>query len=146
MDKPHLRLGRHTKFVLSHTCSDLNAGERAYMWHHFQCTFTSSALNAHVSFDTIVDSFVSFRDDLARVSRELRGNAQLTTLESDLRLEASIDKLGHIRWSGMLRHPGPVPEETLEFWIEDDQTSLSRIIAELDAIIADAQNDEYTLR
>jgi hypothetical protein len=85
--------------------------------------------------------FVSFREDLARVFRELRGNAELTTLESDLRLEASIDKLGHFSWTGMLRHPGPISEERLEFRIEDDQTSLSRIIAELDAIIADARKE-----
>ncbi len=85
--------------------------------------------------------FVSFREDLAAFLREPRGKAELTTLESDLRLEASINKLGHIRWTGMLKHPGPIPEERLEFWIEDDQTSLSRIIAELDTIIADARNE-----
>jgi hypothetical protein len=73
--------------------------------------------------------------------RELFGNAELTTLQSDLRLEALIDKLGHIRWRGVLRQPGPIPEEWLEFWIEDDQTSLSRIIGELDRIIADAQSE-----
>lgn len=56
-------------------------------------------------------------------------------------LEAQIDKLGHIKWFGVLRHPGPVPEERLEFWIEDDQTSLSRVIGELTAIIADAQGE-----
>jgi hypothetical protein len=88
---------------------------------------------------------VSFREDLARIFSELHGKAELTTLESDLRLEASIDKLGHIRWTGMLRHPGPIPEERLEFWIEDDQTSLSRIIGELDAIIADARNEAQSL-
>jgi hypothetical protein len=85
--------------------------------------------------------FVSFREELARVFRELCGNAELTTLESDLRLEASIDKLGHIRWRGVLRQPGPIPEERLEFWIEDDQTSFSRIIGELDEIIADSQSE-----
>jgi hypothetical protein len=141
MDKSHLRLGRPAKFVLSHKCSDPNTDEGPYTRHQFQCTFTSSAFDAHLSFDTIMGPFVSFREDLDRIFRELRGNAELTTLESDLRLEASIDKLGHIRWTGTLRHPGPIPEERLEFRIEDGQASLSRIIAELDATIADARKE-----
>jgi hypothetical protein len=41
----------------------------------------------------------------------------------------------------MLRQPGSIPEERLEFLIEDDQTSLFGIIGELDAIIADARNE-----
>lgn len=75
------------------------------------------------------------------MDRAVTGRAELKTSAADLTLQAEIDKLGHIKWSGVLRHPGPIPEERLEFWIQDDQTSLSRVIEELTAIIAGARGE-----
>jgi hypothetical protein len=74
--------------------------------------------------------------------RTLRGTAELETLENDLRIEATVDKLGHIFWEGFVGgyHGGP-DEARLQFHFTDDQTSLPVIIEQLEALVAEANGE-----
>ena len=134
-----MRLGNPARLLLNHACAAPPSDSGPYTEHRFDCNFISKAVEAHLTLETTIGPFVSFRDELAQIDRAVTGRAELKTSGADLTLQAEIDKLGHIKWSGVLRHPGPIPEERLEFWIEDDQTSLSRIVEELTAIIADTR-------
>lgn len=110
-------------------------------WHRFNLAFVGPGFQAKFPCETWIASFVSFRDGLARLNTDLRGNAKLEMLGNELNLQAEVDKLGHVTWTGELRYPGGMWESRLEFIIEDDQTSLSGIIAQVDAIIAEARSE-----
>jgi hypothetical protein len=143
LKQAQLRLGNPGKLFLNHACivppSDMVPEQ--YKEHRFECRFIGSAVQANLTLETFIGPFTSFRDDLAQIDKVLSGRTKLRTSGADLTLETEIDKLGHAKWSGLLRHPGDIPEERLEFCIDDDQTSLSRVIGELTAIIADAQGE-----
>ncbi|HLY01233.1 MAG TPA: hypothetical protein VKR56_01910 [Candidatus Cybelea sp.] len=83
-----------------------------------------------------------FRDGLARLNRDLQGEAKLEMVEQDLKLLGSVDKLGHLHWTGeLMQVPGSITEVRLCFTIEDDQTSLGALIQQVDAIIEDAKSE-----
>ena len=75
------------------------------------------------------------------MDRDLRGNATLDAIEGELTLRAEADKRGHITWMGELRYPGGVWKARLEFELEDDQTSLSQIIRQLQTLLAEAKSE-----
>lgn len=110
-------------------------------WHRFALTFENRAISANLMLDTWLTSFLSFRDELLALNRDVKGKATLSTTEGDLRLEGEVDKLGHITWNGRLRYPGPEPESILEFRLSDDQTSLAAIISQVESIVAEANSE-----
>lgn len=142
LDRVQVRFG-WPGLVLRHACPNAT---RLYPndgleWHRFALTFANKAFQASLVLDTWLSSFASFLDELKILDRDVKGSARLSTTEGDLRLEGTVDKLGHIKWDGRLRHPGPEPESTLEFSISDDQTSLRRVIAEFESVIAEARRE-----
>ena len=139
---PELRVGRPVRLTLRHECSakQLRDPRASWLWqpHTFLVAFSDAAFKATITFDSTVGPFVSLRDQLAVLNQELKGEGSLLTSEWDLELEVVVDKRGHLKWTGTMRHPGPVPESTLSFEIEDDQTSLDDIIAQLSTIVQEA--------
>jgi hypothetical protein len=73
----------------------------------------------------------------------LSGQAVLETREGDLKLEAHINKRGHVFWTGTVGFgfSGGSRGAQLQFWIEDDQTSLPIIVDQLSAVIEDVQRE-----
>ena len=134
-----LCIGRPVQLFLKHACPN---GTRLYPadglgWHRFELAFDNGAIGANVEFDTWLTSFQAFRDELISLDRHVKGKATLSTTECDFRLEGEADKLGHITWNARVRHPGPIPEAILEFWLRDDQTSRGAIIAQVELLIAE---------
>lgn len=146
-ERPRLEIGRPPVLVLTHACRQpINPhGEPAgEIWHRFEASFNGGNFHANVSADCMIREFVPFRDELMALNRDLCGTAKLETVEDDFALTATMDKLGHISWEGHvgLIRPWEPSDARLEFYLTDDQTSLPKLIAQLDEIIADA-NQEF---
>jgi hypothetical protein len=140
--RAELRVGRHTPLVLTHDCHGyVERGHGDPAWHRFHVTFAGFGFKADFFLETWLMPLIAFRDGLARLSRDLAGGAKLETLEHELKLQGHIDKLGHILWvADLFQHPSR-REAHLHFELEDDQTSLPGLIAQLDAMIESARNE-----
>lgn len=140
-NRSRLEFGRPPALVLTHACDrDVNPGSGG--WHGFNVSFKKFGFRADVSLESRIDEFIPFRDALALMNSNLHGTAKLETLENDLALTATIDKLGHVTWEGYVgRYPLGGGDARLEFWVMDDQTCLANIIAQLEALIAEASRE-----
>jgi hypothetical protein len=85
-----------------------------------------------------------FRDALTALYEDLRGEVVLQTREQDLTLESTVNKLGHVFWTGTIGfgYSGGSSSAKYEFWIEDDQTSLPIILDQLRTVIEEAQGEK----
>ncbi len=66
----------------------------------------------------------------------LKGKIQFETLEANVALDGTIDHLGHVAWSVVLRSKAPgeaFPE--LTFRIDEDQTMLRNLAVKIDHMI-----------
>lgn len=86
--------------------------------------------HARAVIDAEIEAFVLFREALIELYRDLRGEALLETREHDLKLEATVNKLGHVFWNGTVGfgYSGGGDSAEYTFWIADDQTSLPIIV------------------
>lgn len=137
-------VGRPPRLVLTHACPN---GTRLYAdtaltdWHRFDATFANGVFRAKITLDTWIGSLGSFADQLVAMNLTLNGEAALSSIDGELDLKAVVNKLGHVIWTGELRYPGGVPEATLEFEMEDDQTSLGGLIAQVEGVVAEANSE-----
>jgi|SRR5580692_9008990 hypothetical protein len=137
-----LRIGRPARLILTHACDGyVERGHGDPRWHRFKVQFSGFGFDANFSLETWLMPFIAFRDGLIVVDRELRGEARLETIEHDFQLQGHIDKIGHIQWTGNLLQPAGEWKARLHFSLEDDQTSLRGLIAQLDTIIENARNE-----
>jgi hypothetical protein len=139
-DSAVLRIGRPTRFTLTHARCDLQSTAGL---HRFEVVFTRHDIHARAVIDTGIEPFLSFREALTRLYRDLNGEAVLWTHEMDLRLEATVNKLGHVSWTGIVGfgYSGGGDSAQYSFWIDDDQTSLPIILDQLNAIVEEAQGE-----
>jgi hypothetical protein len=82
----------------------------------------------------------AFRDFVLALDafcKSLTGTVLFDDHESALELEMKMDKHGHLAWLGKIRRPGPIPRATLDFVLEDEQTSLPLIVKQAGAILED---------
>ena len=142
-DRARLSIGRPAQLVLTHDCPAGASidGSPPAQWHHFKVAFSNGEYTADFSFDTWISGLVSFHDQLVSLNRDLTGSANWDTVEHEMDLRGEIDKLGHVKWTGELRYPGGIWKARLEFWFEDDQTSLSDVIRQVRALIAEAGDE-----
>jgi hypothetical protein len=142
-DRAQLCIGQPSQLSLSHACPSATHlyPEDGLEWHRFSLVFENGVFRANLKLDTWLSSFLSFRDELIALNKSLKGKATLSTTECDLRLEAAVDKLGHITWNGRLRYPGPEPVSALDFSLNDDQTSINALIAQVETVIAEARSE-----
>jgi hypothetical protein len=133
-----LRIGRPTRFTLTHGRCDLQSTAGL---HRFEAVFTAYDFNARARIDIELEPFRLFREALIALSQDLNGVAALETIESELKLEATVNKLGHVFWAGSVGfgYTGGSQSAQYHFWIEDDQTSLPIILSQLNAVIEEAQ-------
>jgi hypothetical protein len=136
-----LHIGRPTRFTLTHGRCELHSSAGL---HRFEAVFTRYDFHARALIDTEIGPLLSFRDAFDALYRNLNGQAVLLTHEMDLRLEATVNKLGHVFWTGEVGfgYSGGTDSARYTFWIEDDQTSLPGILDQLNAIIEEAQAEK----
>ncbi len=82
----------------------------------------------------LFSDIVRFKEQLEPVYRNLRGTAEFTTIEGQLRIKVEVDKTGHVKASGELLDAAGVGN-TLRFEIRFDQTLLWHTISEIDEAI-----------
>jgi hypothetical protein len=140
VDSGVLRIGQPTRFTLTHARCDLHSTGPL---HRFEAAFDAPDVQARAVIDSVIDPFLSFREALIELNETLNGSAVLETYDLDLRLEATVDKLGHVSWRGTagFGYSGGSHSARFEFWIEDDQTSFPSILAQLSAIIEEAKRE-----
>ena len=140
VDRARVSIGRPRCLRITHSggCRIHSAGALSE-WHRFDAAFESDSFRATVCLEMPIAFLVSFREELVALNRDIRGSAKLETVERDLMLMGEVDKLGHIEWTGSLCYPSSIPESTLTFTIQDDQTSLAGIIAQVDALVTEAR-------
>lgn len=140
-DRSRLEFGRPPTFVLTHAC-DEDVNPASGDWHGFNVSFKKYGFRADVSLESRIDEFIPFRDALILINSNLHGTAKLKTLEGDLALTATINKLAHVTWEGYVgRYAVGGGDARLEFRVMDDQTCLANIIAQLEALIAEASRE-----
>ena len=122
-------------FTLSHDCGP----EEHQAFHRCSISLGVPGFRSEFSCNVRIPDARSFRDQLSRLHRLLSGNAKFASIELEIELDGKISKLGHLTWNGSLTLPNGEDWSTLTFIIRDDQSSLPRIISELDAFIADLE-------
>ena len=80
------------------------------------------------------DELEEFASELKRMHATLKGKSALRTMECMIYLEAEVNKLGQIRWTGETVFPIG-DGNTLQFTLENDQSFLPGLIRELDNIL-----------
>jgi len=114
------------------------------VFHRFEVSFANRGFQAQVAVETPLESFEVLRDDLISLNRSLNGKVSFDTIEGDFTLQAEVDKFGHVTWSGTIGlYAGGHDDARLDFWIIDDQTCLSPIITQIDALIAEARREHH---
>ena len=133
-----ISIGELSKLSLTHGPCHLHSKGSL---HHFEVAFSNKDLQTTALVDTELEPFLSFREELGRLNRDLKGQAVLRTWEGDLELLAQIDKQGHVLWTGKVGFgfSGGGYGAQAQFWIGDDQTSLPSVLKQLDALIEDAR-------
>ena len=141
-DQREFCIGTEPKLTVTHACDGYV--ERGYgdpRWHRFHVKSSGFGFNADFFVETWLMPFVRFKERLATVNDELQGELKLETIEHDLQLQGRIDKSGHINWTAALFQPAGEWRAQLHLTLEDDQTSLPILIAQVDAIIKEAENE-----
>jgi hypothetical protein len=93
-------------------------------------TVRSGVFSGKIDSYLSTDDFVRFADQLRALNRTLTGSAVFETIESWIKLELEVDKLGWIRLSALLLDPID-RESRLEFSIGFDQTYLPPLLKQL---------------
>lgn len=102
-------------------------------WVRTKIDLRVGCFQASVDADLRVDELASFRNQLDVIYNELKGEAQLTSLEHWIELRILGDGLGHFDVRGSLRDE-PSFGNVLHFRLYFDQTSIPEMITNLDRI------------
>jgi hypothetical protein len=109
---------------------------RSRVGHSLRAKFARDGFRAETITEVFTWELESFHDQLVVLNRELQGEAKFEPLDCNLELQATIDHLGHITWSGSVGEYSDLDNKSeLKFQITDDQTSLPLVIAQLKAIM-----------
>lgn len=80
------------------------------------------------------NEFDSFRKGLVEISETLRGEAEFTTMEGQIELRLTTDRVGHIKVTGRAEDQAGIGNR-LTFEFEIDQTCLASTIRSLDELL-----------
>ena len=100
--------------------------EASEEWLIAETTFHLNGFNAEFGFSLMLGDLVSFFQELQVLHRDLKGVAQLRSIEDNVHLTFNIDELGHVNVDGTLRDSSYTIET--KFLMETDQTYLSEIL------------------
>jgi hypothetical protein len=104
-------------------------------WISAGIQFEVGAFKGHVAASLRREDFPVLRDGLKKLYVDLTGQAKFTTMEEWIELEITGDGRGHFTGRGFLID-NLWGKNRLLFEIQFDQTELSRLIGELDNIVA----------
>lgn len=105
-------------------------------WHAFRAEAAAPGFKACFDFDARLGEFAELSGQIKRMYETLQGKIKFETLEANVALDGTIDHLGHVAWSVILRSKAPgeaFPE--LSFTLDADQTMLTDVAAKIDHMI-----------
>jgi hypothetical protein len=99
-----------------------------------EITLASGGFRAKYEADLRTTEFVSFREELVPLYRNLTGTASFTPMEPWLEVEVAGDGRGHFRAVCVARDDF-VEDREFRFTVSFDQTELAEVIRSLDGIM-----------
>jgi len=99
---------------------------------------TAPGFHADITEPVHLSELVWLREELETMRAVLAGRIVWKAMEGFLELVAEMDRLGHIRWTVLLRHFNGHfngKEARLLLEIENDQTYLPALVNEVDAVL-----------
>jgi hypothetical protein len=106
-------------------------------FHRFRAEAAAPGFKASFDFVARLGEFEAFRDQAERMYETLRGTAEFWSIESNVIVDATIDRLGHVFWTIVLRSDtGTVPASPqLTFSTQEDQTLLWNVAAKIEDML-----------
>ena len=114
-------------------------------WHLFRAEAAAPGFKALFDFESQLGEFGVFRNQLLAMHKTLQGEAHFGSTESNVLVDGTMDRFGHVFWSATLRSPrsGEVFSE-LKFSIQEDQTLLWNIAAKIGDMFEALGIEEYS--
>jgi hypothetical protein len=103
-------------------------------WLEVHVKLTIQGIVAEVPISIIPAEVARFKEELAVVYREVGGSAEFKTMEGQLSIRVSVDKLGHVTTSGVLKSDLSGSSH-VSFTLKFDQTLLWHTISEIDEFL-----------
>jgi hypothetical protein len=145
-ERASFRIGHkpETQLTISHACS---VGRRVHYygggpdnaWHDFCVEASLPGFRASLTFITPLSDFRDLRDALEKMWRTLEGTVTIDSMENELHLTGSMNKMGHVTWEAALQRIDGMHINELKFRMDEDQSYLPRLIAEIDALLSEAR-------
>lgn len=145
-ERASFRIGHEsaTQLTITHACS---AGRRVHYygggpddaWHDFSVHVALPGFRADLAFITPLADFRDLRDSLEKMWQTLTGTATVDSMENELHLLASINKTGHVTWEASLHCIDGEHINELKFGMDEDQSYIPRLIAEIDSVLIEAR-------
>jgi hypothetical protein len=114
------------------------AKDSGYDWVKARTHVAVGAFRSHINMTILASDMRRFRDALEPVYRDLRGVAEFSTIEDQLRFKVEVDKIGHVRVSGYVKDDASFGNR-LAFVLSFDQTFLGRTLSELNDALSELQ-------
>jgi hypothetical protein len=114
------------------------ADDCGYDWVSARARIAVGAFRAEFPLMILASDMRRFREALEPVYRDLRGTAEFTTIEDQLRLTVQADHVGHIRVTGYVKDDASFGNR-LTITLGFDQTILQRTLSELSHALSELQ-------
>jgi hypothetical protein len=102
-------------------------------WYYFVAEAVVPGFTAHFKFESQLAEFKHFGQQVRSMHDSLKGTASFCSTEHNVKIDAEIDRLGHVTWNVLLRSQDLGPE--LRFSIEEDQTLLWNVAAKIEEML-----------
>ncbi len=101
-------------------------------WHLFRAEAAAPGFEVLFDFESQLGDFAAFKDQVTAMHNTLQGEAHFESMESNVIVDCTMDRFGHVFWAITLRSPrtGEILPE-LTFSIQEDQTLLWNVAAKI---------------
>ncbi len=113
------------------------AEDEGYDWVSARAVVTAGGFQGDSNVMLTLADLIRFQQELHTLYRDLKGEAALTTIEDQISLKLTTDRLGNIEAVGHLMDSAA--GNRLSFTLNLDQTFLKQTISELDKAIAETK-------
>jgi hypothetical protein len=110
-----------------------------YDWISACVTFRVGKFNGQIPLMLTLHDIIHFKEQLESLYDDLKGGAELTTIEQQVELKVKTDGLGHMFTEGYLKDDVSFGNK-LSFKINFDQTILKHPITEINAAVDQLKN------
>ncbi|HXC37176.1 MAG TPA: hypothetical protein VNV43_14970 [Candidatus Acidoferrales bacterium] len=118
-----------------------SADDCGYDWVRACAHVSVGGFRADIQMMILAGDMRRFLEALEPVYRDLRGVAEFTTLEDQLRLKVEVDHVGHVRVTGHVKDQAGLGNR-LNLEVTFDQTLLWHTVSELSEALSELQGNK----